>query len=222
MLAHARRIAQPKDRGKVQWKAEHGARVQLVQFTKPRVHRGFEFEKVYYDPLLGLSNPHAPYAGANAYLNAVTGDYDLFGLWPHKDTAPVMDTRMAGMRPDITNQQIVEGEHPLLGNITNRVYEVGQLVNSQMAARLASKKKPNRVFHSDEAGRPFIDDVDLPAAAFIPKMDFIRPSERMHLIRTKDELGKFIKHCHRIGFRIYINKVWQDHLNVEARMISWC
>lgn len=232
MLMHARKIAKAEDKNKVQWKAEHGAKLQLVQFTKPRGHRGFEFEKVYYGPLLGLSNPHAPYAGARAYLNAVTGDYDLFALWPHSDTAPDMDSRMAGMRPDITNQRIIDKEHGDLGNITNRVYEVGQMVNSQMAASLASKEKPNRVFHSDEAGRPFIDDVDLPAAAFMPKIDriihpsgrmqMIRPSGRMYLISTREELSKFILRCHAIGFRIYINKGWQAHLNVDARIISWC
>lgn len=218
MLSHARRIAAGNDKDKVHWKFEHGAKLQLIQFTKPRGHRGFEFEKIYYDPLLGLSNPHAPYAGARVHLNAVTGDYDLFALWPHKDTAAAKDYRMAGMNPDITDQQIINGEHPNLGNITERICEVAQLVNSQMAARLEAKEKPNRVFHSDEAGRPFIDDVDLPAAAFIPA---IRP-ERMHLIRTKDELGKFIKRCYDIGYRIYINKGWQAHLRVEARMINWC
>ncbi|MCJ7825736.1 MAG: CyaA/EF/ExoY family adenylyl cyclase toxin [Anaerolineales bacterium] len=172
------------------------------------------------------------YDRARAYLNAVTGDYDLFALWPHRDTAPGMDSRMAGMRPDITNQRIIDKEHGDLGNITNRVYEVGQIINSQMAASLASKEKPNRVFHSDEAGRPFIDDVDLPAAAFMPKIDriihpegrmqMIRPSGRMYLISTREELSEFILRCHGIGFRIYINKGWQAHLKVDARIISWC
>jgi hypothetical protein len=227
MLMHARKIARPADKGNVQWKPEHGAKLKLVQIAKPRGGRGIEFEGVYFSPLLGLSNPHPPYAGANAYLNAVTGDYDLFALWPHKDTAPDMDRRMGGMRPDITNRQIIDREHPLLGNITNRVYEVGQFINSHMAeapGMRGKKVKPNRVFHSDEAGRPFIDDVDLPAVAFVPKMvlAFRRPSERMYLIRTPAELSDFIRLCHGYSFRIYINKVWQAHLNIDPRLIDWC
>ncbi len=54
------------------------------------------------------------------------------------------------------------------------------------------------------------------------RMQMIRPSGRMYLISTREELSEFILRCHGIGFRIYINKGWQAHLKVDARIISWC
>ena len=91
------------------------------------------------------------------------------------------------------------------------------MVNSEIAMRTNKKVKPNRVFHSDEAGRPCIGDLDLPAAAFTPPL--IR--KRMCLIKDKTEMDRFIELCHKKGYRIYANKGWLRHLRVRQSILSW-
>jgi hypothetical protein len=215
MLMHAK--AKSKDKKGLLWKPEHQRKFRLIHVEKTREHRGYEFRGEYYNPVLGLVNPHPPYPGANAYKNAVTGDYDLFAVWPHSDISNRDDLRMAGMRPSIQDREIFAGEHRDLGNISNRIYEIGQMVNSEIARRTNEKVKPNRVFHSDEAGRPCIGDLDLPAAAFVPSV--IR--ERVWLIKDNREMDKFIELCHKNGYRIYANKGWLRHLKVRQSILSW-
>jgi hypothetical protein len=65
-----------------------------------------------YLPVLAMVNPHPPYAttGPDAYKNAITGDYDLFAIWPRKEQAGEDDKRLAGMKQSTTDQQIFAGE----------------------------------------------------------------------------------------------------------------
>jgi hypothetical protein len=107
-----------------------------------------------YDPVMALVNPHPPYSRRDAaYLNATTGDYDLFGVWPPGGDPIIDDQRRIGK---------LGQEDPNVGNITNRVFEVAQLINSEIAQRPRRDVIPNRVFHSDEAGNPFSPDLAFP------------------------------------------------------------
>ena len=215
MLMHARKKF--KDQQELLWKPEYQRKFRFIHVEKMRQTQGYMFRGEYFDPVMGLENPHQPYSGAKAYLNCVTGDYDLFAVWPYSDLSEKDDRRMAGMRPGIQDRQIFAREHPDLGNISNRIYEIGQMVNSEIAARSHQTVKPNRVFHTDEAGRPRIGAIDLPAAAFTPS---IIPS-RIHLITGNSEMERFIELCHREGYRIYANKGWLRHLRVRRSIFSW-
>jgi hypothetical protein len=161
-----------------------------------------------YDPVMALVNPHPPYRRREAaYLNATTGDYDLFGVWP-----PLGD-------PTIDDQRRIRKigrEDPFVGNITNRVFEVAQLINSEIAQRPRRDVIPNRVFHSDEAGNPFSPDLAFPVAAFLPR----RHQHRMGRIDDLEGLRQFIV-AHQGQYRLYINRAWLRDLRLQGNIFAW-
>lgn len=59
------------------------------------------------------------------------------------------------------------------------------------------------VRHSDEAGRPGIDAVDMPLIAFIPD-----GTGTICCIETVEELDKLMFHCIQLGFVSEYNKAW--------------
>jgi hypothetical protein len=161
-----------------------------------------------YDPVIALVNPHPPYSRRDAaYMNATTGDYDLFGVWP-----PSWDPRIDDQR----RIRKIGREDPLVGNITNRVFEVAQLINSEIAQRPRRDVIPNRVFHSDEAGNPFSPDLAFPVATFLPR----RHQHRMWRIDNTEELRQFIL-AHEQEYRLYVNRAWLRDLRLQANMFAW-
>lgn len=128
-------------------------------------------------PIEALVNPYPAYPRGH-YKNCVCGDYDLFAVWPRrKDYDPAgEDRRIAGMLPgqgaanrDARNNQIFKWEDKRLGNISNRVHLVAQLINSALpGVPGAVGGRRDMVHHSDEAGRPMVTEVELPVIAFIP------------------------------------------------------
>lgn len=171
-------------------------------------------------PVFGVANPDSPGRRKYDHKRAVTGDYDLFAIWPHVDHGSSADQRVAGMNKGTTDDQIVEGEKAgkigrSTGNISERAYEIGQMINSKIGAPF------NRVYHSDEAGRPEIDSVDA-AVVFDPD------GETMYEIRdgrnAGDDLSALIKHytSGENQYRCYVNKGWLDELDNDAReKVSW-
>lgn len=110
------------------------------------------------------------------YRAAMTGDYDLFALWVHKsiyrpdnvDGLP-SDNRMvthSQLEQNIRNNRRRTGEDKHLGNVTGRLRQVRDALNLEI--RRAGYRGGNMVHHSDEAGRPFVRDIDLPVIAFVP------------------------------------------------------
>jgi hypothetical protein len=138
-----------------------------------------------YEPMLAMTNPigHRSWPGDD-FRNAITGDYDLFAVWPYAeeyqhygdDHRPLGTARGWADRDRIVHQLerffTRSGQGTKIGNITNRIYHVGQLLNSTigMANTFAGGPFPHRnvIWHSDEAARPFVNDVDLPLIAFAP------------------------------------------------------
>lgn len=163
-----------------------------------------------YETLLAMTNPseHRSWP-AGDFRNAVTGDYDLFAIWPfiadydHEGA----DRRILGTARAWTERHHIEhhlerhftqrGQGTKMGNITNRIYEVSQFLNSMIGATGCTDEIgetfppfPNRmvVWHSDEAARPFVNDVDLPVVAFTPT--------RLEVgIRTIMDLRIFVAQC---------------------------
>jgi hypothetical protein len=154
-----------------------------------------------WQPLMAMTNPptHRSWPEGD-FRNAITGDYDLFGVWPREaDYRPEADDRrILGTAHVHTNAALIDereadfvdptpvrpGSSSIIrtrqatkiGNITNRIYEVCQFLNSAIA--YTSSASTGRVYgpfpkrmvcwHSDESARPGVNDVDLPFIAFSP------------------------------------------------------
>lgn len=173
-----------------------------------------------YVPLLAMTNPHREYAvaDANAYLNAVTGDYDLFAIWP-STLDKRLDTRVAGQRPGISDQDIVAAEAnnsigKLVGNISERIYIIAQCINSVIQD--LTKQAGNRVYHSDEAGRPFVTEVD-EAAVFAP-------SGKIYMSKSAADLAELIRTFHKQGYVIFANQAWVKVKTMPTdieKLVTW-
>ena len=164
-------------------------------------------------PMLGLVNPFPAYARGH-YKNCVIGDYDLFGVWPkkcHYDERGE-DRRIAGMsrsmNPADVNKQITDWEDRRLGNISNRVHTVAQMVNSAIYCDTQGGVGGSRdvIHHSDEAGRPFIEGIDDPIIAFIPPAYIVgveSPSNH------PEQWKAFFRLCDSLGYRVILNQHWK-------------
>lgn len=163
-----------------------------------------------YEPLLAMTNPPDHGLATDApHLKAITGDYDLFAVWPYEE---LYDARAGGAdhRPlgtvkgsnskaerknveHLESQFTVSGQGTKLGNITNRIYTVCQLINSRVGRSV--------LWHSDEAARPFLDDVDLPVIAFSPAGAHIG-------IETIADFKRFIAACERDRIAVSLSNAW--------------
>ncbi len=224
-----------------------------------------------YEPMLAVTNPpdHRSWPEGD-YRNAVTGDYDLFAVWPfvkshvvkshdyYLQTANTLknpkfkntdveiggyDARTYGKdyRPlgtvmgSATKENEARAEHlerhfankivpcelktkrnlsvPVpskelnndyqgtkLGNITERIYMVGQLINSNVGHRTGFPNR-NVVWHSDEAARPFVNDVDLPVMAFTPAGNSV-------FIETIIDFKVVIRYCKAAGIKVSLSNAW--------------
>ncbi len=163
-----------------------------------------------YAPILAMTNPNLHYPTGD-YHNAITGDYDLFAVWPFgKDGT---DKRVAGMEKSTNNEIIVQAESgsaigQTVGNISERIYLIAQLINSVINEKYG-KPQPIRVYHSDEGGRPFVDTLDLPVAVFTP--DF-KAGHTGFIVSEVPQLSKYIKDYAAKGYTIFVNKGWRDAL----------
>jgi hypothetical protein len=160
-------------------------------------------------PINGIQNPYLAYKDQeNSYKNAVSGDYDLFAVWPVIMSNDVlqMTQRISEKKserlPQYPSQDLFisvaakpyaleltksrnvfiefveteekqrQSEDPELGNINYLIQLTAQTLNSLVTSAYlgdAPKLFPNRVFHSDEGGRPDVNELEYPIAFFIPK-----------------------------------------------------
>ncbi|OWY23350.1 hypothetical protein C7N43_07210 [Sphingobacteriales bacterium UPWRP_1] len=180
--------------------------------------------KIYF-ALMALTNPHEPFSGDLKHLNALTGDYDLYAIWPPKSNAGKDDLRIAGMTENIKSNEIVDKENAnsigeVVGNVSQRIFDVGQLINSNMTS--VTNKFPNRVFHGDECGRPFVTSVDS-AVVF-------SPNGEIYMIKDAKDMVEMIVHFYNKDYACFINTGWKEQLEKAAQekginnimsMVSW-
>ncbi|WP_299493381.1 anthrax toxin-like adenylyl cyclase domain-containing protein [Acaryochloris sp. IP29b_bin.137] len=162
-------------------------------------------------PVNGVQSPYLAYRDEkDLYKNAVSGDYDLFAVWPFTPNISFeMTTRISELpapqpaQPnnvknlfipvekkenalEITSsrnvfiefigtyQELDGKEDSELGNINDLVQFTAQTLNSLVRAQYLGKHAPdkgqfpNRAFHSDEGGRPGVDEIEYPIAFFMP------------------------------------------------------
>jgi hypothetical protein len=192
-------------------------------------------------PLYVAQNPFPPFSlEKEKYKNAVTGDYDLFAVWPVRPDIGWEDlVRLSDLQiqwqdqlenkkknkeglarkegfflsvpakpfalelrasPDVFIEvipgfdELEQWEDPETGNINTAVSTAAQILNSFVYAHMlqvaggseteknaspeeqaahekirSSFSYANMAFHSDEGGRPGIDEIDLPVAVFLPE-----------------------------------------------------
>jgi hypothetical protein len=185
-----------------------------------------EIDKWY--PLNGLQSPYLVYKEEkDRYKNAVSGDYDLFAVWPLvPGTGLEMTTRISERKSqkspndeiqnlfilveaknyalEITKsrnvfiefigsfEELKGKEDPETGNISELVFNTAQMINSLVHAtymkvdaneKIDKDKKidtvepdqykkgsfPSRAFHSDEGGRPQVNEIEYSIAFFMPE-----------------------------------------------------
>lgn len=193
----------------------------------------------HYVPALAMTNPHLEYdlGTIEGYKNAVTGDYDLFAVWP-KVANKALDSRVAGMTAKTTNKDITSAEEKsdmgkVVGNISGRLYDIAQQLNTKIMQKTVGSKPGayavNRVFHSDEAGRPFLDGVD-EAAVFTPdgKIFMVSPGKddkgNSHAWQLSSLIRIYGKKNEKDdkGYTIFANVAWLNFLDDDVKnMITW-
>jgi hypothetical protein len=191
------------------------------QFIPPEIS-GQQIKVGGYDALLGLTNPGTEHFG---YRACVTGDYDLFGVWPpgdastqgaHNKMADQIVTAGSGGRvgakpPAAWDQRYVEqfaGEarmqHYLTGNSTRRINLIKVLLNSSL--QVADQLRCGAlVHHSDEVGNPSKLSKNLqecfPLIAFLPgkkgKKGEKDEAGRVMALENEDDFTAFLGLCHK-------------------------
>jgi hypothetical protein len=121
-------------------------------------------------PVMAMRDPMCTITATN-YRAATTGDYDLFAIWTRKGQYDpnFTDKRMvshATLEANIRNKVKDTGEDIHKGNLTPRIANVRHRLNNAIIQR--GYIGGNMVHHSDEGGRPFVGDVDLPIFAVVP------------------------------------------------------
>jgi hypothetical protein len=172
-----------------------------------------------FEAMLAMTNPpeHRKHKN-NHYKNAITGDYDLFAIWPYVGGPAAYDASAYGLdhrplgtvkgsigrerdRVEKLERDFTEKENPdhrrgqgtKLGNITPRMYMICQLINSIVGSQV--------LWHSDEAARPFLDDVDLPIMAFTPAGNYFG-------IENIEDFKVWISVCEDMGLKVTLSNAW--------------
>jgi len=180
--------------------------------TRPVLQRS-AWDVLQARPMLGMVNPYPAYPRGH-YKNCVCGDYDLFAVWPRRGVYQPRgeDRRIAGMptgNAQRRDQQIALWEDRRLGNISNRVHLVAQLINSLLpGAPGAIGGTREMVHHSDEGGRPHVTEIELPVIAFVPINGVVETVAADSLHR----MSVLVKLCHTLGFQVILNAGWVAQL----------
>lgn len=156
-------------------------------------------------PVLAMVNPNSEIPTTN-YRSALTGDYDLWGIYPGGDA---FNWGGDDNRP-VTQANLIAGnlaaEDPHLGNITPRVKRAKVLLNDKIKS--TGYRGGNMVHHSDELGRPFVNEIELEFIAFVP-----RQHNRARFINTDFDFQIFTMDCHSLGYTVSYNPLWNAHLD---------
>ncbi|GEM_PF-1611577 len=185
-------------------------------FYKSRTAR----RAVPYHELDAMANPPDYAAHPRGYFkNAVTGDYDLHFVWSHPGTHGMTQSfldeqqRIGGISATARDDDFKRQnryEHNRMGNISENVQWIAQMINSSVGATktgqgsVGHKEYPNRnvVWHSDEAARPFVSDIDLPLIVWIPR------HTHAFCIETAAQLAELILWADSYGYYVQINQGW--------------
>ena len=123
-------------------------------------------------PVKAVRDPMCALAATN-FRSATTGDYDLFAIYAQsRNYSPDLQDRRLVSHASLENNirmHADSGEDPHLGNITPRIAAIRDSLNTAILRR--GYTGGNMIHHSDEGGRPFVNDIDLPVFAVVPGQD---------------------------------------------------
>jgi hypothetical protein len=164
-----------------------------------------------YLPVLAMRDPMCAIA-ATDYRSATTGDYDLFAIFSRarRYDPDGSDKRMvahAALEQNIKNKLHDAGEDEHLGNMTARIRQIRDELNQGFIH--AGYTGGNIVHHSDEGGRPFVSDVDLPVFAVVPRQ------AGPYGIESVEDLREFISVTLE-GYAPAFNPGWMKQLVFQA------
>ena len=158
--------------------------------------------------------------GAGGVRMAITGDYDLFSLCVRRDLYRPqtkdeaeddirgLDDRMVGVRKlerNIKKKKQDVGEDIHQGNMSIRHSIIRAALNDAFSRK--GYTGGAMVHHSDEAGRPFIDDVDMPVFAVVPNQ--VNP----YGLENLEDLREFWTDWVRYGGYVpFLNPNWMSWL----------
>jgi hypothetical protein len=160
-----------------------------------------------YLPVLAMRDPMCTIP-ATDYRAATTGDYDLFAIYAPtgKYSPDRLDSRMvahAQLEANIRANFGDTGEDRHLGNMTERIRQIRDALNTGILR--AGYTGGNMVHHSDEGGRPFVSDVDLPVFAVVPEQ------RDAYGIESVEDLREFISVTLQ-GYAPVFNPGWMKQL----------
>jgi hypothetical protein len=194
----------PGAKGKQMWAVFYGGEESALPGTLGAPSKAAPGQLL---PVMALVDPLCPKDVASTYRAAMTGDYDLWAVFPR---AGKFDGKGVDRRPVPGSERFVvsfaefgrhEDRH--MGNITPRVIEVKNRLND--AIRATGYVGGNAVHHSDEAGRPKVTEVELDFIAFVPR------DPQAYFIQNLADLKDFFRVVIR-DYHITLNPGWQKQL----------
>lgn len=163
-------------------------------------------------PVMALVDPHCAPEVQNTYRAAMTGDYDLWAVFP--PTAQ-FQPRGIDQRPVPSSDRFAvpmstfgQYEDPHMGNITARLAEIKNRLNAAIHA--AGYTGGEMVHHGDEAGRPSVTAVELEFIAFVPG------EAEARFVENRNDLAQFMREALVRGYHITLNPGWQRQLGFTA------
>lgn len=155
----------------------------------------------WHELVLGLTNPGTEHLGHRA---CVTGDYDLFAVWPRVDA---VDPRGA----DVRHVTLGRGQHFMLGNITQRIAAVKDVLNAELRGAGAFRGG-DLVHHSDEVGNP--GGLAKPLRECLPVIGFIPRQPQAWGLENLADLRQFVLYCLANRYRIDVKRGWFNQIGL--------
>jgi len=158
-------------------------------------------------PVKAVRDPMCALAATN-FRSATTGDYDLFAIYAQSGNySPDLRDRRLVSHAALENNirmRVDPGEDPHLGNITPRITAIRDGLNTAILRR--GYTGGNMIHHSDEGGRPFVNDIDLPVFAVVPGQD------QAYGIEDVEDLRAFISVTLGAAYAPIFNPGWMKQL----------
>lgn len=192
----------------------------FTQHVPPVLGAGGSIHVSGYEALLGLTNPGTQGYG---YRACVTGDYDLFAVWPREEDQERGHPRpvLVGSQP--WDQRTVSAvgnrenahhyQHYQLGNITRRIRLIKVMLNSALQSGDSGKYTGGMmVHHSDEIGNPSPGlrktlDESFPLLTFIPDLP-------PRAVENRPDFKEMAALCRRRHYFLDLREEWREDATI--------
>lgn len=176
-------------------------------------------------PVNGLTNPPVPgTSNPTGVKGVVTADYDLFGIWPHKNRASntrkltppprTLQGSVANTYVDHIRSQGPGGnENPHIGNLHRFGEQI--LSNLNQGVEQAGYNGGRLFHHNDESGNPFSPGQDYPLILFMPgeekPFEIKNDSELQSTYKIIEDKGYFVEKNPAFSFPNFDSEIVKQH-----------